>query len=381
MLSILVICLVLGALSLVIAGAAGTLRSDADDADERVLIVGYGTATERLADEIAARPEAGWRLLGVVATLLPGRLPAGPWLGPLSELASVIGATRPTRIVTAAGEWQRCGAEQVLLDARLRGIRVEGVGDAIEAVTGKVPIERVTTRALIAGPGFEHADTMPAHSTQLVARLLSLAGAVVGLVLLLPVMLLVMLAIRIDSRGPVFFTQARIGMGGRPFRLLKFRTMHDTPARRSEWVSDNAHRITRVGVWLRRFRLDELPQLVNVLRGEMNLVGPRPHPVTNAELFLARIPHYRLRLTVRPGITGWAQVRYGYANGLDEETEKMRYDLYYIKHRSVWLDLRIVLETARLLVFDNRSHEHVHHEPTRAAWIPAVRAGVVRSGR
>jgi len=126
--------------------------------------------------------------------------------------------------------------------------------------------------------------------------------------------------------------------------------MHPVEASPSEWARDNDDRITRVGRWLRRFRLDELPQFVNILRGDMNLVGPRPHPVTNYELFLATVPYYALRATVRPGVTGWAQVRYGYANNLEEETEKMRYDLYYIKHRSFGLDLRILLDTAKIVL-------------------------------
>jgi lipopolysaccharide/colanic/teichoic acid biosynthesis glycosyltransferase len=194
--------------------------------------------------------------------------------------------------------------------------------------------------------------------------------------------MVIAIAIRLDSPGPVFFSQARIGMGNRPFRLLKFRTMRESHGPRSEWVSDNADRITRVGRWLRRFRLDELPQLINVLKGDMNLVGPRPHPVSNADLFLAHIPHYRLRFTVRPGITGWAQVRYGYANGLAEETEKMRYDLYYIKHRSLALDLQILFETARLLVFDNRSHEQARVTTPSQSWmVGPAREQMLRASR
>jgi lipopolysaccharide/colanic/teichoic acid biosynthesis glycosyltransferase len=148
----------------------------------------------------------------------------------------------------------------------------------------------------------------------------------------------------------VFFVQQRTGMDDRPFPLLKFRTMHEGGGDRSDWVRDNEDRITRVGRWLRRFRIDELPQLVNVLRGEMNLIGPRPHPTRNQAEFLERIAYYGLRSTVPPGITGWAQVRYGYANDLEEETEKMRYDLYYIKHRSVWLDVRIAFATAAMVL-------------------------------
>jgi lipopolysaccharide/colanic/teichoic acid biosynthesis glycosyltransferase len=176
----------------------------------------------------------------------------------------------------------------------------------------------------------------------------------------------------------VFFVQERVGRGGKPFGLIKFRSMRQADARVSEWARDNESRITRVGKLLRRFRLDELPQFINVLRGEMNLVGPRPHPTCNYQLFLARIPYYGLRAAVRPGITGWAQVRYGYANSLEEELEKMRYDLYYIKHRSLWLDLRILAETAAVVL-----NPHAHDVPAAdraidrwiASW-PGAASGV-----
>jgi lipopolysaccharide/colanic/teichoic acid biosynthesis glycosyltransferase len=168
-------------------------------------------------------------------------------------------------------------------------------------------------------------------------------------------MLVIAVAIKLDSPGPVLFRQPRAGRGGRRFELLKFRTMRPASGVTSEWARDNEGRITRIGKWLRRFRLDELPQFVNVLRGDMNLVGPRPHPVSNFEMFAAHIPYYLLRSTVRPGVTGWAQVRYGYANDLDEETEKMRYDLFYIKHMSFGLDLRILAETAKLVMWGRRS--------------------------
>ena len=151
--------------------------------------------------------------------------------------------------------------------------------------------------------------------------------------------------------GGLFFRQERIGLHGRRFWLVKFRTMRPVAAEPSVWVRDNEDRITRLGGRLRKFRLDELPQFINVLRGDMNLVGPRPHPVCNYELFAREIPYYALRAAVRPGVTGWAQVRHGYANNLEEETEKMRFDLYYVKHLSVWLDLRILVDTVKVVAF------------------------------
>jgi lipopolysaccharide/colanic/teichoic acid biosynthesis glycosyltransferase len=163
-------------------------------------------------------------------------------------------------------------------------------------------------------------------------------------------LVVIAVAIALTSPGPVLFTQQRIGRSNRCFRLLKFRTMRQVSNAPSEWAADNTDRITTVGRWLRRFRLDELPQLVNVLRGEMELVGPRPHPVSNRELFAREIPYYWLRASIAPGITGWAQIRFGYANDLDGEIEKMRYDLYYIKHQSLWLDFRIVVGTLKAVV-------------------------------
>src|SRR5438876_1195089 len=179
---------------------------------------------------------------------------------------------------------------------------------------------------------------------------------------------LVVLLIKLDSRGPVFFIQERVGLYRQPFKLVKFRTMRPVGRPKSEWEQDNRDRITRVGMWLRQFRLDELPQLVNVFRGDMNLVGPRPHPVTNLGLMILvvrnlsevsgdAIPYYSLRCSVRPGITGWAQVRYRYANSIDEEMEKIRYDFYYLKHMSFWLDLRILFETVKTVFSRSGSRE------------------------
>ena len=201
---------------------------------------------------------------------------------------------------------------------------------------------------------------------------MSLTVALVGLIVCAPILLLVALAIKLDSRGPVFFVQERAGWNGKPFNLFKFRTMHPAGSAppTSEWVQDNVGRITRVGKWLRRFRLDEVPQMVNVLRGEMNLIGPRPHPTSNQKIFLEYIAYYGLRSTVRPGVTGWAQVRYGYANNLEQETEKMRYDLYYIKNHTLWLDFKILFETVFIMVTGHGAAEvrrQVRRERGRAA--------------
>jgi lipopolysaccharide/colanic/teichoic acid biosynthesis glycosyltransferase len=235
---------------------------------------------------------------------------------------------------------------QSLLESRVRGIVVEDAIDFYERLTGKMAIEALRPSVLIMSKGFRNhgmAETL--------ARIVSMVLAAIGLVLVAPILAALALAIKIDSRGPVCFVQQRAGRDGRPFGLVKFRTMHPATEARSEWVMDNLDRITPIGRWLRRFRLDELPQLVNVLRGEMNLIGPRPHPTCNHTIFVDEIAYYGLRNTVRPGVTGWAQVKYGYANNLEEEIEKMRYDLYYVKHLSLPFDLSILFDTIKVVLF------------------------------
>jgi lipopolysaccharide/colanic/teichoic acid biosynthesis glycosyltransferase len=274
------------------------------------------------------------------------------WLGPSDRLAEIVEQVHPAIIVVAVADRRERLPLQSLLESRVRGIAVEDALEFSERLMGKIAIEALRPSMLILGKGFRNHG-----AADLTARAVSVAGAAVGLVLCAPLLVAIGIAVKLDSRGPMFFIQQRAGRNGKPLGLRKFRTMHPCSEPTSEWVSDNVARITRVGHYLRRFRLDELPQLVNVLRGEMNLVGPRPHPVTNQVVFMEHIAYYGLRSTVRPGVTGWAQIRYGYANNLVEETEKMRYDLYYIKNRSLWLDLRIMVETVGTILFGKGASE------------------------
>ena len=328
----------------------------------RLLIVGGGPDAARLIDAVGSRAHSRYQIIGVVSEPSPRPTAAAvtPWIGPIARLDRLIAATKPTAIAIAMAGSARAAmrlAAGQLLDARLHGVEVEEATSLLERVTGKIAIEALTPDSLVRSEGFRHVEAGRVDLSSLVARALSFVCAFVSLLALAPLLALIALAIRIDSPGPVLFVQRRVGRGGAAFDLWKFRTMHHRTVETSEWVSDNVHRITRVGHWLRRFRLDEFPQFVNVLRGEMNIVGPRPHPATNYPLFLDRIPFYAARTAIRPGITGWAQVRYGYANGLEEETEKMRYDLYYVKHRSLLFDLRILAETVVVVCFDRTGHE------------------------
>jgi exopolysaccharide biosynthesis polyprenyl glycosylphosphotransferase len=313
---------------------------------ERVLLIGWSPLARKLIEQIEAQPHRRYTIVGVADDATAGEDPACayPLLGPLKHLEKVIEEVRPDRIVVALAERRGRLPVSELLESRFRGVAVEDGVDVYERLTGKLAIESMSPSALIFSKDFRKSRLDLA-----LGRGVSLLASLGGLIALAPLFGLIALAIRLESRGPVFFVQERVGLHGRRFKLVKFRTMRPVNGKTSEWARDNSDRITRVGKWLRKFRLDELPQFVNILRGEMNLVGPRPHPVSNFELFSDRIPYYWLRALVRPGVTGWAQVQYGYANDLDEETEKMRYDLFYIKHLSLELELRILFETVRIV--------------------------------
>ncbi len=302
---------------------------------ENILVLGDGTLATALTAEMKKRrryrvldPQHKFQALSY----------GTPHLVPREGRPTALPRTH--RIVVALGTQRSRLPVDVLLDAKRRGIAVEDGQHCYERLTGKLALDQLQADDLLYSP---HLCDRSLYAK--LARLMSVAAALVGVIILAPLMALLSALIKWDSSGPVLFVQERIGKDGRTFPLMKFRTMRPTHRSPSEWVRDNGDRITAVGRWMRKYRLDELPQLFNVLRGDMNVIGPRPHPSSNYRLFLKQIPLYAFRTTVLPGITGWAQVRYGYANDLQEEIEKMRYDLYYIKHRSWRLDVEIVLRT------------------------------------
>ncbi len=331
---------------------------------ERVLLFGTGPIGREVLRELEDRPELRCAVVGVVDDAEPpaagGR---APFLGPPERLAQIAQELRPHRIIVGKRPGGRSARE--LLHLRVSGLIVEDAAHAYERLTGKMAIDSLRPASLLACEGFRSSRLQ-----QVMARAISVLFAVVGLISLSPLLALIAAAIRLESEGPVLFRQRRLGLCGKPFELLKFRTMRAASRPTSEWVGDNRERITRVGAWLRRFRCDELPQLVNILVGEMNLVGPRPHPLSNFKLFARRIPFYALRCLVRPGLTGWAQVRYRYANNLAEEIEKMRYDLYYIKHRSALLDLRIIPETVKAILTGGAAAEAKAASPSGPRAVP-----------
>jgi exopolysaccharide biosynthesis polyprenyl glycosylphosphotransferase len=346
---------------------------------ERLLIIGMVPLTEQIIRDINAQPGGRRLIVGVLDDAAPSSAPPAAWplVEPTSRLAEIVEEAKPDRVLVALGERRRRTPIRTLLESCVaRGIAVEDAAEFYERLTGKLAIESLTPTSIVFSRRFG-----PSRCDQAVNRVLSLLVAAVGLVVLSPLLALIALAVKLESAGPVLFVQSRIGVRGQPFSLLKFRTMRPAGERCSEWECDNRDRVTRVGRWLRAFRLDELPQFINVLRGEMNLVGPRPHPVSNLELFTlvsrnlneltgSAIGYYTLRTMVRPGITGWAQVRYQYANNLEEEIEKLRYDLFYVKYASTALDLRVLVQTIKVILLGHASMHASIDPPARAPAAP-----------
>jgi exopolysaccharide biosynthesis polyprenyl glycosylphosphotransferase len=315
---------------------------------QRVLLLGGGPLAAELAQQIRTRPDFALRLVGALGP--PGTELAAPRLGDYSAIVDVVRRHRPERIIIAMPDRRGRLPVADLLACRIRGVTIEEGTHAYERFTGRLAVESLTPSALIFGDGFG-ARRLPLATM----RVLSVVIAGLTLVITAPLIAVIALAIRLESRGPAFFIQERVGLYGRRFPLIKFRTMRESgPGDDSVWGRDNESRVTRLGAVLRRYRLDELPQCLNILRGDMNLVGPRPEMAANVATFEAVIPFYGFRHEVRPGLTGWAQVKAGYSMSTEEVTRKLCYDLYYIKHMSPAFDLQILFDTIKFVLSSKR---------------------------
>jgi sugar transferase (PEP-CTERM system associated) len=325
---------------------------------ERALIFGDGPLAASLLRELESRPELGLRVVGHVLAAgnqtnefsCERRESAGNPPEPVAweELSRAVKVHRVNRIVVAMGDRRGKLPVELLLSLKSRGVLIQDGTDVYEAITGKVPIESLRLGWLLFSPGF--------HLTRyllIYKRLASMLVSILGLLLSLPLLPFIALAIKLTSPGAVFYRQRRIGRDGTVFYCFKFRTMcADAEADSGPtWVGDDDPRITPVGHLLRLSRLDEIPQLWNVLKGDMSLVGPRPERPEFVEWLTREIPYYHLRHTIRPGITGWAQVRYKYGSSVEDAKEKLRYDLFYIKNMSPGLDFLIFFYTTKTILF------------------------------
>ncbi len=321
-----------------------------------VLILGTGDWARELAREILGRPELGLRIAGFVSEdrNLIGQSILNPIvLGHLDDLKMVVADQGIQRLIVAIPQARGSLPMRDLLDLKMHGLQIEDAADIYEMVTGKIAVQNLRPSWLIFSEGFKISKL-----TLFYKRIFSIVFSLLGLLLSWPVMLLTALAIRLDSAGPILYAQERVGKNGRHFKLLKFRSMvADAEAETGAvWAQANDSRITRVGQIIRKLRMDELPQFINVLRGDLNFVGPRPErPKFVAELS-EQIPYYNQRHTVTPGITGWAQIRYSYGASVEDAMEKLQYDLYYIKNMSLMLDLSIMFQTIKTVLLRRGAH-------------------------
>ena len=324
---------------------------------ERTLVYGDGPLASSLMDAIAQRPELGLRISGYV-----GSEPqiAGIPVVKGDELTEFVKREDIRRIIVTMGDRRGKMDVSELLKLKASGVQIQDGPEYYESVTGKIPLESLRLSWLLFSPGFHVRSAL-----RLYKCIFSFTFGLIGVVLSAPFMALAAIAIRLDSEGPAIFRQKRVGEYGVPFTVYKFRTMYDgdkvpTPRFNKHTNSDQSHigtpahdgdpRITRVGKWLRRSRLDELPQLFNIVKGDISFVGPRPVPPHEDEECAAVIPFYKERWLIKPGATGWAQINRGYNATIEDHKEKLAYDLFYIKNVSIGLDIYILFATLKILL-------------------------------
>jgi sugar transferase (PEP-CTERM system associated) len=311
---------------------------------ERVYILGNGERAQIVAETLRTRKDAGMEVVDWDDTPIEKQdrrqafgAVLGRFLGPNPPVDRVIIALEDRRGELPVRE---------LLKLRFNGIVVEDSSTLLERLTGKLYLNSLNPSSFIFSEGFRIKP-----SQQIARRIVSTLTALVGLLILLPFFPFIVLMVRLSSPGPIFFHQTRVGMNGKNFKVHKFRTMRtDAEATGAKWATKNDPRVTKVGMFMRKTRLDELPQLWNVLIGDMGFVGPRPERPEFVPMLVEQIPYFELRHMIRPGLTGWAQVRFGYGATMAEAREKLEFDLYYIKHMALGLDLLIMFETVKTII-------------------------------
>jgi sugar transferase (PEP-CTERM system associated) len=311
---------------------------------ERVYVLGAGEQAQRLVRGLRDRPALGIEVVGWTGDVEGGEASRD---NVASHLLGLAGGTGLHRVIVAMADRRGTLPVEELLDLRLGGVKVEEATSWLEKITGRIEVEQLYPSWLIFAEGFRFSSFF-----RLLRRALNFSVALIGLLFSLPLLPFIVLAVKLDSFGPVLYRQKRVGRRGTIFYCYKFRTMRvdaeaDTGA---TWATDDDPRITRVGRFLRSSRLDEIPQLWCVLKGDMHFVGPRPERPEFVEWLSREIPYYGVRHVVRPGITGWAQVQYKYGNTPEDAREKLQYDLFYIKNASLGLDLLIMFQTIKIVL-------------------------------
>ena len=329
--------------------------SSASMGRSRVLVLGSGVAAQIVGTTLR-ESDPFVEVVGYVRAPNEKQvsIPAGQLITLQKTLASTAARANVSEIVVALTE-RRGGSMPMrdLLDCKIQGIMVCDLATHFERRLGQIRIDYVNAGWLIFGDGFNQGHFRPA-----VKRVFDIAMALALLALSSPVILLTVALIALSSRGPIFYTQPRVGLNGKQFNVIKFRSMKTdaeldgTP----RWALAGDDRVTPLGKVIRKFRIDELPQLINVLKGEMSMVGPRPERPFFVDKLVDDIPYYSVRHSVKPGLTGWAQVRYHYGATVDDSQQKLQYDLYYVKNHTLFLDLLIMLETVAVVLTGKGAH-------------------------
>jgi sugar transferase (PEP-CTERM system associated) len=311
---------------------------------EKVYVLGNGKRAKTVIDILRSRRDTGMEVVAEELTVVN----PDDQHDFFSDALRKLGSSRKglERVIVAMEDRRGSMPVRELLNMRFNGVIVEDANNLIERILGKLPLDGLNPSTLIFSDGF-----YSRASQQVLRRLMSMAVSLTALLICLPFIPLIMLAVKLSSPGPIFYRQTRVGLNNHLYSVIKFRTMRqDAELNGAVWAAENDPRITRLGKFMRKTRLDEIPQLWNVLRGEMAFVGPRPERPEFVEWLSREIPLYELRHMIRPGITGWAQVRYRYGASLEDTKNKLEYDLYYVKHQSVGLDLLIMFETVKTII-------------------------------
>ena len=318
--------------------------------EKRVLILGTGELAKKIGREIYDEEHKAHTLVGFIDDAPPKQSVSivNPGvIGGYGDIANIVAEKNIDKIIVAFPDRRAKLPMSALLRCKMKGITIIEGATFHERFTGKIPLNQLRPSWLVFCDGFKSLN-----SRKLLKRFLDVIASIVLLIIATPVMAVTALLIKLESKGPILFSQARVGEGGKEFNIYKFRSMREDAEKKTGpvWAISNDDRITRVGKIIRKTRIDELPQLINIVKGNMSFVGPRPERPFFVDQLKEIIPYYELRSTLKPGITGWAQVRYPYGASPEDALEKLQFDMYYIKNMNILFDLMIIFSTVKVIL-------------------------------
>ncbi|MFQ5432925.1 MAG: TIGR03013 family XrtA/PEP-CTERM system glycosyltransferase [Nitrospinota bacterium] len=318
--------------------------------EENVLVIGSGELAKKIGKAIYSDGDSGLRLIGFIDED-PSRLGqsiVNPGvIGGYGDIAHTVAELNIDKVIIALPDRRAKLPMSALLACKMKGINIVEGETFQERLTGRIPLDQLKPSWLVFSDGFKSL-----RSRKIIKRIFDVAVSVIGLILSFPIMVVTALIIKLESKGPILFSQVRVGEQGREFKMFKFRSMSSDAEKQTGpvWAISNDDRVTRVGRVIRKLRIDELPQLMNVIKGDMSFVGPRPERPFFVEQLKEVIPYYEIRSVIKPGITGWAQVKYPYGASVEDALEKLQFDMYYIKNLNIFLDVMIILWTVKVVL-------------------------------